>query len=78
MLAAAWTLLGPIFCIVFFDIAGFPIVALVYMVGLMALMNARPLIILTVAPLTVLALHIGFTQGLRLQLPAGWLSGVLP
>jgi putative tricarboxylic transport membrane protein len=78
ILAAGWTLLGPVFCIAFFDIAGFPILALVYMAGLMALMNARPLTILIVAPLTVLALHIGFSEGLRLQLPAGWLAGVLP
>lgn len=77
-LAAVWTLLGPVFGIALFDVAGFPLVALVYMAVLMALMGARALTVALVAPVTVLVFYLGFSEILRVPLPAGWLGVVLP
>ena len=54
-----------------FQPLGFPLVALVFMLVLMALMGARPLTIAIVAPLFVLALYLGFSRIMMVDLPVG-------
>src|SRR5690606_18746081 len=70
-LTALWTVGGLVAATLSFQPLGFPLVALVFMVVLMALMGARPLTVAIVAPLFVLALFLGFSRVMMVELPVG-------
>lgn len=76
-LTAAWTIGGLLAGSLLFQSVGFPLLGLMFVAVLMALMGSRPLTIVIVAPLFVLALHLGFTRIMHVELPAGPLGGLL-
>ena len=76
--AALWALGGLAAGTVLFRPLGFPLFALIFTVGLMALMGARWRIIAIIAPIFVLLLHLAFAGLMRVSLPAGPLEGILP
>lgn len=76
-LTALWTVGGLVVATLLFQPLGFPLVALIFMVVLMALMGARPLTIAIVAPLFVLALFLGFSRVMMVELPVGPLGAFL-
>ncbi|MFD1881101.1 tripartite tricarboxylate transporter TctB family protein [Paracoccus pacificus] len=75
--AALWSVLGLVAGIYLFQPLGFPLFGMIFMAGLMYLMNARPLTILVVAPVFVIGLHLAFTRLMYVDLPAGPLQGIL-
>ena len=77
-LAALWSLLGLVLGGLLFEFVGFPLLGIIYMSGLMALMGAKLKVIATIAPSTVLALYFGFSKGLLVPLPVGFLGDILP
>lgn len=76
-ITALWTVGGLMVGALLFQTLGFPLVGLIYMAGLMALVGARPLTIAIVSPLFVLALYLGFSRVMMVELPAGPLGGLL-
>lgn len=75
--AALWSVGALIASTFLFQSVGFPILGLAFMATLMALMGARPLTVAVVAPVFVLALFLGFTKIMHVELPAGPLGGLL-
>lgn len=78
VLAALWSTLGVIVAIALFRWAGFPLLALVYALGLMLLMGARPMTAILASLGTMLVLFYGFSEILHVPLPTGLLTAVLP
>lgn len=76
-MTAAWAVGALLVATFLFQPLGFPLLGLIYTAVLMGLMGARPVTVIIVAPLFVLALYLSFTKIMHVELPAGPLGGLL-